>query len=68
MADVTASTVIELHELCLDICPFSMSDRDAVCPGCPLYKHAVDRQWRFAFGDAVKLIKAWATYAGKQVR
>ena len=35
MQPVTRETVVELHELCLDICPFSLSDRHAVCPECP---------------------------------
>jgi len=68
MQDVTPKTVVELYELCLDICPFPSGDRKSVCPKCPLYKYAVEKQWRFKFEDAIKLVKQWATYMGKQIK
>lgn len=68
MQTVSGKTVVELHELCLDICPFPTGDRATVCPKCPLFKHAADGQWRFVLADALKLVKAWATYVGKQIK
>jgi hypothetical protein len=65
---VNEKTVVELHELCLDICPFPTGDRDGTCPGCPLYKHALEKQWRFALPDALQLVKDWATFVGKKIR
>lgn len=67
MQPVTRETVVELHELCLDICPFSLSDRHAVCPECPVYAYAAEKQWRIAFSDALKLIKDWAGFCGKRI-
>jgi hypothetical protein len=67
MNAISRNTVVELHELCLDICPFSTGNREAVCPRCPLFRCSVDKQWRFAFGDALKLIKEWTTFCGKQL-
>ncbi len=68
MRKVTGDTVIELHELCLDICPFPTGDRAAICPKCPVFKQAAGGQWRFALTDGLKLVKAWATYVGKQIK
>jgi hypothetical protein len=67
MKKVTANTLVELYELCLDICPFPAGDRAGVCPKCPLNKHVQEKNWRVPFGEAIKLVKAWATYVGKKV-
>ena len=66
--EVSAKTIIELHELCMDICPYTDADRAAICPKCPVYKHVQVKNWRVPFGDAVKLIKAWTTYMGKTLK
>lgn len=65
---VGAKTMVELHEFCLDICPYTDADRSGICPKCPVYKHVQEKGWRAPFGDAVKVIKAWSTYVGKTLK
>jgi len=66
--EVSAKTIIELHELCMDICPYTDGDRGGICPKCPVRKHVQAKNWRATFPEAVKVIKAWTTYMGKLLK
>jgi hypothetical protein len=67
MEQVTEKTLVELYELCLDICPFPTADREKTCPGCPLHERALGNQWRLPLGEALKAVKGWVKHVEKKL-